>query len=238
MMVLDASVPSTDTPQNLRFRTRIGGDEAELVQEFLGTGLQAPRRGQSRTVFVEPAVETGYPDVVVVYSNIRTMEQWVPERGDLTNADLRLLHLLTTCGPWPLGQITEIAGPETPDSLRRLVAADLVYRRGITWHARSLRKSFALRKLVAIEAKVASWRRGLRQAVKNTWFASESYLLVPTAEEGSEVFDEARRLGVGILMPDDSLARASLKATKASLPRSYASWQFNEWAWKTANQQE
>jgi hypothetical protein len=116
--------------------------------------------------------------------------------------------------------------------LDRLQEANVIYSHGRSWRVRSLRKCFAVKRLVAIEAKLDNWRRGFKQAVKNTWFASESYLLLPTVPCDEDVVELARKFGVGVLLQSRPVARPVVRATEADLPRSYASWLFNEWVWK------
>jgi hypothetical protein len=57
--------------------------------------------------------------------------------------------------------------------------------------------------LVAIEAKVSDWKRGIAQAALNRFFADHSYVAVPSARVAEGVIAEARRHGVGVLGVDD-----------------------------------
>ncbi len=237
-MVLDASLSDAKTPESLRFRTPTEGNETTLVQAFVDNGLTTPPRAQLRTTFIEPAIETGYPDIVIAYANHRTVDHWSPARARLQKQDLRVLHLLSASGPWEGSDLFQVGGSGTSASLERLVEADLVYRRATVWYARSLRDTFALRRLIAVEAKMDDWRDGLRQAVKNTWFASESYLLLPSSAVTSAARSEADAMGVGLLVPEASLARPLLKPRKGDLPRSYASWLFNEWTCRARRSQQ
>jgi hypothetical protein len=101
---------------------------------------------------------------------------------------------------------------------------------GGRWRARSLSKTFAIRRIVAIEAKVNEWRAALDQAFVNTWFTPESYVLVPVIPRGADLLETALRQGVGVL----SKERPNLEPRPAMHPTSYASWLFNEWSWRLA----
>jgi hypothetical protein len=89
---------------------------------------------------------------------------------------------------------------------------------------------FAIRRIIAIEAKISEWRAALDQAFVNTWFTPESYILVPMIPKGAMLFDAAIQRGIGVL----SKERPCLVPRKLGRPRSYASWLFNEWTWRLA----
>lgn len=230
--MVDASTPRVDTPSDLNFRSPTEGEENDLVRNFLRAELPEARRGQVRTIFVEPAIETGYPDLVVAYWSLAVTRSWPLSRTQLEKQDLKLAHLLATGGPQSADRLNEIIGPTFDESLERALTADVVYRKGPRWYGRSLRRTFALRRLIAIEAKIGNWNRGAWQAVRNTWFASESYLLIPELTPSSGAAHEAAKIGIGLITPSMPLARPVVRPTAAGLPRSYASWLFNEWAWK------
>jgi ribonuclease HI len=65
--------------------------------------------------------------------------------------------------------------------IEALEKAELVYFNGISVVPKALHHVFAVSKIVAVEAKLGNWQRALSQAVGNTWFASESYILIPKA---------------------------------------------------------
>jgi hypothetical protein len=100
-----------------------------------------------------------------------------------------------------------------------------------SWVARPLSHSFAVRRIIAVEAKVAEWAAALDQASLNTWFASESYVLVPHVPRGERLLAAAKSLGVGV-WARNSKAKYAVSTSSANLPRSYASWLFNEWVWR------
>jgi hypothetical protein len=217
----------------LSLRVPQDGPECSLVMEYMESFLPRPRRGHSLTVFIEPEIESGFPDVVAVYWHLRTAMRWPLARADLKRADFCVAHFLATAGPSDMGRLTTFF-PATPgNSLERLHAAGVVRRAAGVWSLRPLRDVFAVRRLVAIEAKIANWQKGLDQATQNTWFASESYLLLPRVPRGSALLAEAARLGVGVRVRDQSLDGPG-PVRREDVPRSYASWLFNEWAWRAA----
>lgn len=103
---------------------------------------------------------------------------------------------------------------------------------GASWMPCSLRRSFAASKIIAVEAKIGKWAEVLNQALLNTWFASKSYVLVPRLPSGQQLA-EAKRLGIGVCSMDDQGVK-EVASESARLPRSYASWVLNDWAWRSA----
>ena len=217
---------------DIGFRVPTPGPEYELVQEYVASRLPPPPRGQSLTVFLEPEIESGFPDIVAVYWHVATADRWANARAHLTNVDVRVAHFLATVGTSDLTRLGRFFRRRVADSLDRLCGAGVVCKAAAGWRIRALREVFAVRRLVAIEAKVDQWRDGLHQAFLNTWFASESYLLLRHAPRRSDLMDEAGRLGVGVRTGDQDLDSAEAPARRWNIPKSYASWLFNEWVWR------
>ena len=216
------------------YRPPTQGPELDLVNEYIEGQIPEPPRGQALTVFVEPAIESGFPDLVAVYWSESVARRWERCRAELTAGDIRVAHYLATGGAGDLGTLKIFFRSRLSYTLDRLHAAGLVYRRGEHWYARALSSIFAVRRLVAIEAKVTNLRDGLHQAIQNTWFASESYLLLPCLPRRSELTGEATRFGVGIAERGRPLDHAGVRPRRQRIPLSYASWLFNEWAWRSA----
>src|SRR5262245_24424108 len=70
------------------------GPEADLVDWFLETFPLSTPAGCRSTIFREPRVATGFPDLVIVHWNEQSTEGWAPERHRLTDADMRVMHCL------------------------------------------------------------------------------------------------------------------------------------------------
>jgi hypothetical protein len=104
-----------------------------------------------------------------------------------------------------------------------------VRRRG-RFAPRSISKVFIAKKIVAIEAKMRAWRVALEQAAANLWFASHSYILVPALNCLRLICEEAKKLGIGVLVFDGKQIRTVLSPRKQPIPVSYGSWLINEWA--------
>ena len=213
------------------FRRTRPGPELNLVESFLrAMPLHIPP-GCRATVFREPRLESGFPDLVIVVWRQEVTLEWRPERESLEAQDLRVMHFLHHARHASEGKLVEWFGRRAISSLGRLHEAAMIRPVGSSWAPCALRRSFAASKIIAIEAKVGKWAEVLNQALLNTWFASKSYVLVPNSPSEAQL-DAARRLGIGVCSLDDRKVRETA-GHSAPLPRSYASWVLNEWAWRS-----
>jgi hypothetical protein len=213
-------------------RTATQGPELDVVQAFLERCV-VRRAGHVVSVFCEPRLDTGYPDVVLVHWDRKAADAWPVERAQLTVEDVRLLHFLHGARSVSREEFGCRSSLRHPDhALERLVAARVVKVSSRRIRVRPLAEIFAVRRLIALEAKISDCRRGLQQAFVNTWFASESFLLLRHVPKAGSLLEDAARLGVGVLSVDQELSTPQLRARRDRLPQSYASWLFNEWAWR------
>lgn len=209
------------------------GPEAELVEVFINTSLPPHREGLSRCVFIEPQVGVARPDIVVVYWDPKIAESWPSTRRALDSFDLRLAHLLYIEGPCSEQQLKGAFPRGFSHSLEKLVRAQVICRDKGLWALKTLGDIFAVRCIMAFEAKISAISKALDQAYFNTWFASESYIVSPARNPSSETIDLARQRGIGIWsLPDESGSSPILDARERVIPQSYVSWLFDELVWE------
>lgn len=205
------------------------GPEAELVQGALSAGF--PLRLGGRTVgLAEARLPTGYPDLLIAALSSRT-PKIPPERRALGLDHIRLLHRVFHAGSLlerDLKPCVVGGRRRTHRLVSDLVEAELLTRRAGRLRQRSLRASFFLTRLVAVEAKVSNWKKALEQAIANTWFASESYVLLPWRKELESVAATAARHGIGVMAYDGKRVHIAQKSMRWSLPSSFGSWIVNE----------
>lgn len=220
--------PHTAARIGARLRKETPGPEADLLGEFLhNLEIDIPR-GCQATIFREPHLECGIPDLVVAVWHVSTAEKWVADRSAVTVADLRMLqYLLWSDGDDETDLRARFKGAKS--GLDRLATARLVRRRGTMWIPMALSTTFALRRLIAIEAKIADWVGVVEQAWRNTWFACESHVLVPTDRARQHRAKPPR--GVRVFTPERAVLEIRTRSRNVA-PRSYASWLFNEWVWR------
>jgi hypothetical protein len=230
VFVVDAH-RSPSTP-GLSFRRLKAGPEQDLLDWFLERDLVRVPRGHNVTVFREPRLPSGFPDLVIVIWKDSVARQWNSGRAALTPSDLRLMHFLGNEGSKSTEQLRVFFSAAVERQLERLAEAAMVRSVYGCWQARSLNATFAASHIIAVEAKISEWRAALDQAHLNTWFASESCVLVPRVPRDSGLLREAGELGVRVLAKESDCW--DIQDRSRSKPRSYVSWLFNDWAWRAA----
>lgn len=221
-----------------RVRAVIDGPEQNLVERFLERQQFVLPPGRRLTVFSQPAVETGYPDLVAVVWRPSVTSSWNEERLNLRPQDVQLLHLLSSSGWTDRAFLKTLFPREFERTVGRLEAADLVICRTKKCRARSLSQIFAVEQIVAVEAKVGWWRRAVEQARNNLWFSSESHVLLPEKRSFEALVAEVDASGIGVIgqLADDTSQHKEPEIQR--VPASYGSWLFNEWVWRIAVHQE
>ncbi len=214
---------------NMRFRKLVGGPEGKLIQKFISSLSEYIRPGQRTVVFVEPYIESGVPDVVVVKIRPDALRLWNDARESLDIADLRLMHLLSQSKPRSSSELRAMLKMGVERSLVRLAEAGLVRQVRGRWAGSSQRGSFAASEIFAIEAKINEWKRARNQAELNTWFASHSIVLVPRLDQATILRSRFAGSGLGIWICNGKDAIHVMGRTRR-LPRSYVSWLFSEMA--------
>src|ERR1043165_3459244 len=219
----------------LRRRPLRRGPESRLVTRALRA--LAGSSGPSAVILREPELPTGAPDLVLLFPRSTSLSA---KRSMLTREHFRLLHALHALGPTPTRSLARSLNREM-DPVRRLLGA-LAEARLVTVEAQrayplSIRRTFGLRRIVAVEAKMTDWRTGLEQAVANTWFASESYLLVPDRSIAERAMRAAAAFGVGVLHLDRDRLRVTQQSAKLAIPLSDGSWILSEWVVRLRDQE-
>lgn len=214
------------------FRRTVRGPELDLVNDLI-SAMPLTHAPDSRvTALREPALESGFPDlVIVVWRHARTTG-WNESRMALVIEDLRLMHYVFQRRRASRTELDDYFGSRfARRSISRLQDAGLVRPAGRSWFPCAIGRAFAATKIIAIEAKIGKWAEVLNQARLNTWFASKSYVLVPRVSE--EQVREAQGLGIGVLCPRQDGIR-EWGASTVTLPRSYASWVVNDLVWRAS----
>jgi hypothetical protein len=209
------------------------GPEKEFLDCFLeNVKLKVPS-GCAVTLFQEPRLESGFPDIVIVVWHMATAEQWNPQRKNLTNRDCRIMHYLSSHGSSEIETLQNLFG-RCLNSLECLEESGMLRRSGRKYVARPLSKSYAVRHIIAIEAKIKEWRGALDQAFLNTWFASTSFVMMPHLPKEEILREKASSMGISVWNPSETVLDVR-KLKSLPEPQCYASWMFNEWAWRATH---
>ena len=215
-----------------QFRKSRPGAEQDLIDAFLHRMPLVVPRGCRVTVFREPRIESGFPDLVLVVWRGGVAENWPHSRASLLPRDLRLMQFIHQAYHVTEQDLKSRMGKRALESLSRLHDANMVRLAGSQWVPMSMSKIYAAERIIAIEAKIRRWSDVLNQASLNTWFASTSLALVPRLPNEWQLCEAGLR-GVGVCSLEESEEQLNTPEC-SSLPRSYASWLFNEWAWRAS----
>ncbi len=216
-----------------RFPTRKAkrGPEYTLLADARRAGILGTAQKDS-FFFEEPRLLTGFPDLVIsvrdpAYSGNR------PSRA-LTTQHFRVLsHIYTKSKNHRWNEVSkDLLIP--PNILKRtlndLNSYNLLAFREETLTPFPLNQVFCVSKIIAIEAKMKDWRKAIQQAVANTWFCSESYILVPRLRNLDLACTEAAQAGIGVLTSNGSEVQKIVDPVILEIPSSFASWMINEWS--------
>lgn len=215
------------------FRPLRPGPERDLIDWFIEQEPVRIPHGCRATLFCEPRLDSGFPDLVLVLWKQAITENWSPRRLDLTNPDIRLIHHLANSGPQTEERLEQLLPRDLHRSLARLESAEMVrFLRG-QWTPRPLSTIFATTHIVAIEAKINEWTAAIDQARLNFWFASNSYVLFPRRPRNERFLSVASSSGIGVWSKEDAFLDGRALGPSQP-PRSYGSWLLNEWAWRAS----
>lgn len=218
----------------IKMRKQTEGPEIDLVRKFVDSLCERNSHSSRKThdvVFLEPHIDSGYPDIVIARYDDSVLDNWVENRCSLTSVDLRILSyfMQQDRGLYP-EEITHVLGFDEKAlnmSLALLSDCHLVKKNGKRWKSEKKSSFLGIRKLVAIEAKMSDTTGALTQAFRNTRFASHSYALLGSKNPVSRTKDVYRKFGVGIFAGDNF--EELVKPETHRLPGCYVTLQFNEW---------
>lgn len=213
-----------------RSRSRRDGPEADLVDQFVSRFQPDVPKGCECVVLKEPRIDSGFPDIVMLVWDSNAAAQWPSARREVDRADLRLAHLILTLRSACEDRLSAFTRSRLCARLSRLERARLIHRAGGEWRMVPIQEAFAVRQILAFEAKMTLTSQVIDQAAANRWFASASYVLLPSWNSRSALVDEADDCGIGIWINGSNVP--TLRQRSVEQPLSYASWLFNDWAWR------
>lgn len=229
VFIVTGSIPSI----KYSARTCTIGAEYELVQDFLDRIEKHihNRKGYKTFVFIEPQLDSGYPDVVVIQYSMDGIQQRKTERTELSTVHLRVLSEIDKRKKSSLTHLAQVLGFEMQE-LAGIVG--FLYKAGLVrCTANSVLRMpykdyFCIKKIIAIEAKIDKWAVAIDQAVNNTRYADESYVLMKRDRCSIDIERRCYELGIGILLMNGKLTRA-VKASQERFAKPYITFLFNEW---------
>lgn len=235
VMMLDHDVKNI----GLYTRSVTEGEELDLVKEFIDYYVQKflkNNKMNNLAVFVEPQIASGFPDIVFASYSTKIIDDWSDEREKLDTNDLKVLsYLMMSEGCTGENLMTRLKLPEKVvlEAIEKLLDAKMIHRALGMWQPVDVKNIYHIKKLVSVEAKISDMKRVAEQSLLNTWFASQSYALVNTANPQRNTIKSFEKQGTGLYCKHKGFKKV-VEAQKFKLPSSYLSLQFNEWIGKMA----
>lgn len=223
---------------NIPMRKSINGPEIEIVKQFLNVYKDMATRSSWKhdvVIFVEPKLDTGYPDLLIAHYDSKKIKEWVELRGSLSDRDLKILALLMNEGAMDSSLVSHISGfsvRRVQNSLKSLSDCGLALRLGERWVAAKKTTFFSLERLVSVEAKTCNALEALDQAFRNTGFSSLSYSLLGNEKMTKRMRNRYEALGVGAIAGESFNEVVCPK--KRNVPICYTTLLVNEWITKRA----
>jgi len=210
------------------------GQEYDMVNEFINyrkNSFKATSQKQL-TIFIETKINDAYPDVVFVEYNPQFYENWNDNRNKLSTHDLKILYFIFSKRNVTSQRIVRelsIQYRTLLHSLEALMDAQLVDRKDGCWMVRDRSKTFGVKRIEAVEAKISKWDQVMQQAILNKTFASESFVLSKRKRDpDSDVVERISSFGIGIYLYDDKRFSCYSPASHSKFPSNYNSIYLNE----------
>ncbi len=225
----------------LKKRMSRQGPELDLVNQFIESTTSSFKHKRNKmAIFVEPLVDTAYPDIVFAEYDPTILEKWQSLRKNINITDIKIFENIRAMRGAKAETIvakTHFNYKTILLSIERLVDAGLITRTNNQWTSKPLKEIYSIKRLLSVEAKMGEWDILLNQADANRWFASESYALSSVKNPKPSTVQRFKDYGVGLYGLSDGEVIEFNKADKQALPTSYMSWMFNEWVGRYVTQQ-
>lgn len=222
----------SDNAINYHSRNSTQGAELNMVKGFVEYVINS-RGKKNVAVFIEPQLESGYPDIVFVeYSSLNSIQK-NKYRNKLSSIDLKILYEIIQHECLSITYFQEHLGytiNQINKTLKALELSDLISisssRRYVRKHL--VRSFFKIKRIVSVEAKIGKWHDVIDQSFTNQWFSSESYVLLD--KQPNTLCEEiCKKYGTGIITACNNGYLKNLESAWRKQPVSYVSLLFNEW---------
>ena len=209
-------------------RARKVGAETRLMSTYV-SGIRKVLEGSGKNfaVFVEPMLPTGYPDCVVVEYDAKAYDHCkkCPKQSELNR---KVRFVVMKHGGIRADELSSLLGyaeDSVVESLKAMREVGLVRLHRGRWYA--VKRRDGIKKITTIEGKLTGWKKAVEQAVIDSTFANESYILIPKAT--NRAIEYAKRSGVGVYAkPKRKLFSLMVPALSAEAV-SHIGLYFDEW---------
>lgn len=219
-------------------RTTTQGPEYEMVKKYVKHLISKYSKLKSKkaAIFIEPQLDSGYPDLVIIEYHKLPDTEWISVRDTLNTTDFKILFFIQTHSHLIFDEIIEMLGfsrETTLKSLQKLKSSGLIRYNEKSKKINHIKLSLISRinKIIAIEAKIDKWSEAIKQANNNIWFSTESYVLMNKETCSKSIMESCESTGTGVILINGEIKKV-LSSDVRAFPVSYASLQFNEWLLK------
>lgn len=222
-----------DESIRLLSRPTTDGKELQMVNKYVKYLIKRYQKNKNRSIsiFMETKIESGYPDLVVVEYNLDKFNDFYKRKQHLEIQDLKILFECMRLNSCSINDLVELLGftkKNTEDSIKKLFDYGLICNSNTQKiKVIKLMKQNHI-KIIAIEAKIDKWSEALKQASRNTWFATDSYILLNKETCNNNIITECKSRGIGIILVNGKVSKP-LKSETKKFPISYGSLLFWEW---------
>ena len=233
-MCLTYVIDRQSAAEGLSFRTPTQGPERDLVFSYIDHLVETnskSRRNSVDCIFIEPRIDSGFPDVVISRFDQSVLDYWSEPRKHLTDDHLRILAYLLQCKKlvdlddieWDLG----FSRTKSKRVLSLLCECGVAVQSRNGWRAAKRSSFIGVRDLMAVEAKTSCNAAVFSQAVMNRRFSSRSYVMVSTNRPEKRATQSCINLGLGMITGNqfDEIVTPQSRG----LPACYVTLKFNEW---------
>jgi len=227
-------INKTNKSIGLISRVSTEGNELELVNRYVSFLKNKNKKNIDKclAVFIEPKLDSGYPDIVIIEFRKKNMSKLYERSTYLDIRDLKILFECMRLKEVTIKGISDLLGFE-PNEVKQ----SIIKFRKLNFIKSEISNKIiidykilnnAIKKIISIEAKIDKWNEALEQANRNFWFATESYILLNKEKCNNNILEECSRNGVGIILVNGSI-NTILESKSKVYPVSYGSLQFWEW---------
>lgn len=217
------------------------GSEQKMVNSFLQRTFHIISKSNSKykvMVFLEPRLDSGYPDIVVIWYDRKAINK--RRKYCLTAQHYKVLYEINKHNSIKVTKLAELLGYEEKNILpiiETLEGEGLVLTKPFSVCRVPYKEYYCIKKIVSYEAKLDKWSIAVEQALHNTRFSNESYILMNKDSCSSAMIERCSSLGIGIILFNGD-AHCELKASKTNKPGSYVNFVINDWVSQIDNMGE
>lgn len=220
-------------------RTVTPGPELEMVLRFIDCRIEkrGVSRGVKRVFFLEPHLDSGYPDLVVVYLG---KQQHQASRELLNPQMAKILTEIERLGHTSIQELEAILACNSHTLVRMLSKLDKdgcihFFQKSGTIRKAARRNYTRVLSIESFEAKIDKWSVAIDQAEANLRFADRSYVLMNKSSYTQRMEERCRDRGVDIALMNGSAKLVNVSQAN-SAPKTYVAHLLGAWAeWVVAH---